>query len=112
MDVTIERQDGVLSVRVVGRIDSSNAYEFERALKTVIADNARAVLMDFEKLSYISSAGLRIVLLTAKSLRMQDARFALCSLSNQIQEVFEISGFDTIITIRQSRADALTFLDA
>ena len=56
MDVTIKQQDGVLSVRVGGRIDGSNAYEFEKTIKTAIADNDRAVLMDFEKLSYISPA--------------------------------------------------------
>ena len=107
MDLKTERQDGVLSAHVGGRIDGTNAREFEEAVRTAIDKSDRAVIMDFENLSYISSAGLRAVLLTAKNLRTQDAKFALCSLSAHIREVFEISGFDKIIAIHPSRAEAL-----
>ena len=57
MDVTTERQDGVLSAQVGGRIDSSNAAEFEEAIRTAIEESDRAVIMDFEKLVYISQRG-------------------------------------------------------
>ena len=68
MDVSAERQDGVLSVRVEGRIDGANARQFEEAVRTAIEDGDRAVILDFEQLVYISSAGLRAVLMTAKSM--------------------------------------------
>ena len=110
MDVTTERQDGVLSAQVGGRIDGSNVAEFEEAIRTAIGESDRAVIMDFEKLVYISSAGLRAILLTAKSLGNRNAKFALCSLSDQIREVFEISGFDKVIAIYPSKAEALAFL--
>ena len=111
MDVTTERQDGVLSARVDGRIDGSNVAEFEEAIRAVTEEGHRAVIMDFEELTYISSAGLRAILLTAKSLGNQNAKFALCSLSDQIREVFEVSGFDKIIAIHPSKAEALASLD-
>ena len=111
MDVTTERQDGVLSARVEGRIDGANAVEFEEAIRTAIEESDRAVIMDFEALLYISSVGLRAILLTAKSLWSRDAKFALCSLSGQIREVFEVSGFDKIIAIHPSRVEALASLD-
>ena len=66
--------------------------------------------MDFEKLVYISSAGLRAILLTPSPLATGNAKLALCSLSDQIREVFEISGFDKIITIHPSKAEALASL--
>ena len=110
MDVTTERQDGVLSAQVGGRIDGSNAAEFEEAIRTVIEENDRAVIMDFEKLVYISSAGLRAILLTARSLGNRNAKFALCSLSDQIREVFTTSGFDKVIAIHSSKAEALASL--
>ena len=47
MDVTAERQDGVFSVQVDGRIDGSNAVEFEEAIRTAVEESDRAVLMDF-----------------------------------------------------------------
>ena len=110
MDVTTERQDGVLSARVGGRIDGSNVAEFEEAIRTAIEESDQAVIMDFEKLVYISSAGLRAILLTAKSLGNRNAKFALCSLSDQIREVFETSGFDKVIAIHPSKAEALASL--
>ena len=81
-----------------------------RAIRTSIEDSDRAVIMDFEKLVYISSAGLRAILLTAKSLQSRDAKLVLCSLSEQIREVFEISGFDKVLAIHPTRAAALAAL--
>ena len=111
MDLTTERRDGVLSARVGGRIDSANAYEFQETISAAIEESDGAVIMDFEKLSYISSAGLRAVLMTAKALRKRDAAFALCSLPDQIREIFEISGFDKVIAIYPTRVEALASLD-
>ena len=110
MDVTTERQDSVLSAQVGGRIDGSNVDEFEDAIRTAIEESDRAVVMDFEKLVYISSACLRAILLTAKSLGNRNPKFALCSLSDQIREVFETSGFDKVIAILPSKAEALASL--
>lgn len=112
MDVLIERQEGILSARVDGRVDGSNASEFEEAIRTAIDNSDRGVMLDFERLVYISSAGLRAVLLVAKTLRSRDAKFALCSLPGQVREVFEISGFDKIISIYPSREEALLFLES
>ncbi len=111
MDVTTERKDGVLSVRVDGRIDGSTALAFREAIETAIADSDRAVIVNCEGLSYIGSAGLRTVLAIAKAVSNRDARFALCSLSEPVQRIFENSGFDTIITIRPSRAEALAAIE-
>ena len=110
MEVTSERRDGILCARVSGRVDGTNAMEFEEALRSAIEEGDRAVLLDFESLSYISSAGLRAVLLTARALQKRDTAFVLCSLAEPIREVFEISGFDKIITIHPSRAGALASL--
>ena len=111
MDVVTERRKDILSVQVNGRVDGSNASEFEQAIRSAMDKSDRGVMLDFEQLVYISSAGLRAVLLIAKTLRSRDAKFALCSLSEQIRGVFEISGFDKIISIYPSRAEALSFLE-
>ncbi len=111
VSVTTERTDDILSAAVDGRIDGSNVVEFEEAVRAAIQDSDRAVIMDFEKLAYISSAGLRAILLTAKSLQGRNAKLMLCSLSERINEVFEISGFDKILPIYKSRAEAIASLD-
>ena len=110
MDIATERMDGVVSVLVDGRIDGSTVFAFQEAIETAIEDGDRAVIVDCERLSYIGSAGLRTVLAIAKAVLNRDARFALCSLSDQVRNVFEQSGFDTIIEIHRSRAESLASL--
>ena len=97
MKVTIEREGETLVAMAEDRVDGTNASEFQQALEAAISESDRIVILDCEQLSYISSAGLRVVLLTARALQRQNSKFAVCSLSEQIREVFEISGFDKII---------------
>ena len=111
MDVTTERQHGILSARVSGRIDGASVREFKDTVRAAIEDDDRAVIIDFEKLAYISSARLRAVLMTAKSLWSRDAALALCSLSDVVRATFLMSGFDKIIDIHPTRADALASFD-
>ena len=106
MEIKTEREDGILIANVNGRVDSANAREFENVLSSAISDDDSSVVVDFGGLSYISSSGLRVILLVAKSLRNRNAEFALCSLSGPIGEVFKISGFDKIISIYDSQAEA------
>ena len=112
MDVTTEREAGVLSVRVDGRIDGSTVLAFHEAIETAFEDGDHTVIVDCERLCYIGSVGLRTVLALAKAVSNRDARFALCSVSAHVMSVFEQSGFDTIISIHPSKAEALAALAA
>ena len=107
MELQTERFGDTLVAKTGERVDGANARDFQVALEAAIDTNDSAVIIDLEQLSYISSAGLRVILLTAKSLRSRNANFAVCSLLDTIREIFEISGFDKIITIHDSRAEAL-----
>ena len=107
MEIKTERQNSTLIAKVEGRVDSANAREFENALSATITAADTYVIVDFAGLSYISSSGLRVILLIAKNLRSRNAKFALCSLSGPIGEVFKISGFDKIISIYGSQDEAL-----
>ena len=106
MDIDVERKNETLIAQVTGRVDSANAREFEQALSSAIGDD-RKVILDLGNLSYISSSGLRVLLLVAKALRNKGAEFALCSLSDPIREIFEISGFDKIIPIYGSLMEVM-----
>ena len=97
-----EQKDGVLIAKPEGRIDGVNARDFHEALSEAIGTDSNAVLVDLAAINYISSAGLRTFLLIAKTLQQRSAQFALCSLSEPIREIFEISGFDKIIAIHAS----------
>ena len=111
MELNAEHENGTLIAKAEGRIDGGNAREFEDALNASITEDDRAVIIDLERLSYISSAGLRAILLTAKTLGKRNAKFALCSLSDAIREIFEISGFDKIIAIHATLDEARASID-
>ena len=107
MDVRTDRRDGALIAEVEGRIDSATARDFEEMMNAAITEQDEAVIVDLARLSYISSAGLRAILLIAKSLWKRKAAFAVCALDDSIAEVFKIAGFDKIIDVRDSVSEAL-----
>ncbi len=106
-----ERSSGTLIAKASGRIDGSNAREFQDALETFLEGESSSLVLDLENLSYISSAGLRVILLVSKKLQKSSAQFGVCSLSVSISEVFQISGFDKIIKTHNTRADALSAIN-
>ncbi len=112
MGINAERVDGVVIARADGRIDSSNSREFHSELEAVVADTDSALVLDFEDVSYISSAGMRVILLTAKGLQRSSKKFVLCSMSDSVRAVFKMSGFDKIITIHKSQVGALSAVTA
>ena len=69
MEINTEQKGGVLVAMTVDRVDGSNAREFQEALQAVIQDDGNAFLLDMEQLTYISSAGLRVILLIARTLQ-------------------------------------------
>ena len=111
MEVTSERRGTAVLINTEGRVDGSNAGDFQDALEGAIGADDNAVILNLAQLDYISSAGLRIILLSAKHLRQHDVKFAICSLSPSVHELFIISGFDQIIAIHNSADTALAALE-
>ncbi len=110
MDLAVERVDGILVVQATDRIDGTNASAFEQALSGELKAEDRGLVISMHNLVYISSAGLRAILMTAKMLRRSSSKLAICALQNPIREVFEISGFDKIIPIYDDKQEALAAL--
>ena len=107
MEVHTEREDGILIARAEGRVDGTNAREFEQALIAAIGEDDRLLIVDLQELVYISSAGLRVFLMIAKELQRRGGKLVVCSLTENINEVFEISGFSKIIPTHASRSEAV-----
>ena len=83
MEIQQERRGNTLIAMTEGRVDGTNARDFQVALEGAIDGSETAVILDLEKLSYISSAGLRVILLMAKTLRNQQSRVR-CMLSFRV----------------------------
>ena len=110
VEVTFERLDGVLFISASGRLEAASAVGFLRKVRDEIGDDDRAVIMDFEKLEYLGSAGLRVVFMTAADLEKRDAGFAVCSPPKPIAKVIRLSGMEQMIPVHPSREDALAAL--
>ena len=107
MTVASNKIGQILVMSPAGRLDAETAPGLQDQILTQIEAGETAVLLDLSALNYVSSAGLRAILVAAKKLQAEDGRLALCGLSEQIAEVFEVSGFDTILAIHPDQAAAL-----
>jgi anti-sigma B factor antagonist len=107
MDITETKSGGTLVMTPNGRLDAASTQAFQERLLRCIEGGETSVLVDLVHLDYISSTGLRSLLTAAKRLQARDGRFAVCALTDNVREVFQVSGFDTIIEIHPDRATAL-----
>ena len=110
MEVTFDRHDEVLIVVANGRLEAANAAEFYKTVQAEIDARDRGVIMDFEALQFLGSAGLRAVFMTATDLEKRGAGLAVCSPPEPIAKVIRLSGMDQMIPVHASRADALAAL--
>ena len=95
MTCEVKKEKGVNLLSISGRLDASNAKDFENQIIQLVEEGETAFVSDFEKLEYISSAGLRAFLLLEKKLT-GNGHIYLCNLNEYVAEVFEISGFLSI----------------
>lgn len=95
IEQTMENEKAVFALE--GRLDTVTAPELEQALKAVLP-GLTELKLDFEKLEYISSAGLRVLLSTQKVMNRQGT-MTLSKVSETIMEIFEVTGFSDILTI-------------
>ncbi len=107
MEIIEQQQDDAWIFHIDGRLDSNTAPALETTVFRAIENGARQMVLDFEELAYISSAGLRVILKTAKDLKRQDGALILCAMQDYVREVFEISGFDTFLPIVSTTGEAL-----
>ena len=104
----IETRDGdTLVLGVAGRLDANTSSTFEKELIGRILSGENNLVLDFERLDFISSAGMRVLLMAAKRIRAAKGRMVLCSVAEDICNVFQISGFTAVLTIVPGRSDAI-----
>ncbi len=107
MNLNISSSDGFTVVGVVGRIDTTNAAEFERKMTALTEGGSAKVILDCTGLNYISSSGLRVFLVIQKSMLAGGGQFRLCCLQPGIREIFDISGFSAIFSVYSDLASAV-----
>ena len=99
MDVTYRIDKDILYIAIEGRIDASNAAEAEEKIFSVKNDNlGKHIVVDADKLEYISSAGLRVIL----RLRKEEPKLAIINVASDVYEVFDMTGFTDMVTVEKA----------
>jgi anti-sigma B factor antagonist len=110
MSMETKKEQGVFVISPKGRLDTNTSPDAERLIVEAIDSGENNVVMDYTSTEYISSAGLRVVLKTAKLLKPKGGVIVVCNGNEQITEVFEISGFSGMVASFNSLEEAVSSL--
>lgn len=102
MEITHKEENGIVSISITGRLDADSSPEAEKVVKKALAGPTTRLLFNLGALQYLSSAGLRVLLSAAKEMRRREGKIVLCDLNEFVKEIFEVSGFQSLIPITDS----------
>ena len=107
MDISIKQIEGIAIAHINGNLDTNTAPDAEEKLKEIIEGSGAKLIINLEGTNYVSSAGLRVFLASAKKLASNGGVFKLCNPNTVVKEILDISGFSTILDVRTSEEDAI-----
>lgn len=113
MELIEQSSDGIKVIRIGGRIDQASANRFQELLAPCLTDCTVAgapLVLDFSGVNYISSVGLRVLMLAAKQVKAQQGRIAIAALTPVVAEVFQISRFNLVFDIHPTVSAAVAAL--
>ena len=99
MEVKILEQNGEMVVVIEGRVDTVTAPELEMKVSPIWAISGVTLVFDCDKLEYLSSSGLRIILSAHKQVTARGGKFILRNLNREVRSVIDLTGFSRILTI-------------
>jgi anti-anti-sigma factor len=99
-------QSDLRVVPLAGRIDAATAPAVNKAVRAAMADGVRQIVVELREVTFLSSSGLRALLLLARELRREGGDLVLCALQPQVAEVFHLTGFDQIFQLHHTREEA------
>ena len=111
MTVASNKIGQVLVLSPSGRLDAETAPGLQDQIMGHVEEGATSILLELSGLNYVSSAGLRAILVVAKKMQEVDGQFALCGLTEPVGDVFTVSGFDKILNIHVDQTSAIAALE-
>ncbi len=99
MQITTSIENDVHVIRVEGSMDAITVNEFDAEWKKVLEEGAKKIVVEMSGLEYISSAGLRGILMLAKTTKMKGVRLAFAGMRDMVSDMFRLSGFLTILSV-------------
>jgi anti-anti-sigma factor len=112
VDVTDSQKDDVLILAVDGRLDAASSPLLERKVNTFIDAGQHKLLFNFENVTYLSSAGMRLLLAVSKKLAAVGGRMVVATVHDEVMEVMKMAGFDQLLEIAHTETEALSAFQA
>lgn len=110
MEITHRMENEILTFAIAGRLDAATAPIADETIKKTLAENTNRLLFDLSGLEYLSSGGLRVILGAAKEIRRREGKVALAGLNQYVYEIFDVSGFSSMIPIKDTVEEGLKYL--
>jgi anti-anti-sigma factor len=107
MEITHRLKNEILIIAIKGRLDAATAPIADETIKKTLEENTHRLLFDLSALEYLSSGGLRVILGAAKEIRRKEGKVALAGLNQYVYEIFEVSGFTSMIPIKDTVEEGL-----
>jgi len=107
MEIHDERIGDTFVITAKGRLDGGASATFAERIGSLITSEKPKLLIDFAGVDFVTSAGLRAVLLLVKKVKAAGGSFALCAVQEPVREVFDITGFAGMFSIHAARAEAI-----
>ncbi|MBA3722300.1 MAG: STAS domain-containing protein [Parachlamydiaceae bacterium] len=107
VEVTDEKKDDVLILRMTGRLDAISSPAAEKKVFEEINNGQIKIMLDFSGVDYLSSAGMRMLLSITKKLKSLTGKMVVCNVTENVMDVLKMSGFDHVIELSPNEDDAL-----
>jgi anti-sigma B factor antagonist len=107
MEIHTRVENEIHVVDIVGNLDTNTSPDAENQLTKLMDQGVKKIVINFDKLDYISSSGLRVFLAASKRIKSEEGAIRICNLNEIVQEVFDISGFSIILNVSGSLEQAL-----
>ncbi len=114
MEMSVEEHASYFILKPLGRIDHATCGKFDEVLKPYIEmckQNGKAIVLDFSLVNYISSVGLRVLMMAAKQVKVQQGRIVAAALTEVVAEIFAVGRFNLIYEVFDTVAQAVKALE-
>lgn len=110
MEINTRVENEIHIVDIVGNLDTNTAPDADNHLNKLMDQGVKKIVINFDKLDFITSAGLRVFLAASKRIKSEEGDITICNLNEAVQEIFDISGFSTILNVSGSLEQTLESL--
>ncbi len=106
MEIDLSYENDIAIAKICGRVDTIAARDFQGRLEGALASGSKRIILDMKDMAYISSAGLRSVLILSKKAQSSDVALIFCGMNDVVRKIFRVSGFSQFTKIAENVEEA------